>query len=91
MANIDINMSQELPLTAIDRVVFYKRDELTTDLICCDVDVGPTRWFFHEEMTGWEPLLDHLTKLKEFDGHWFAKVSQPPFASSDVVAFERKV
>jgi len=35
---IDQDTIDQLPLENIDRVAFYKRDELTTDLICCDVE-----------------------------------------------------
>ncbi|WP_426264213.1 hypothetical protein [Sphingomonas sp. PWP1-2] len=34
----------------IARVIFYKRDELTTDLICCDIEALGQTWIFHEEM-----------------------------------------
>ena len=40
MAAIDAELLARLPLTQIDKVTFYKRDEVTTDLICCDVAVG---------------------------------------------------
>lgn len=39
----------ELPLDRIDKVRFYKRDEIAADLICCDVEIGGRTFFFHEE------------------------------------------
>lgn len=36
---IPADIRERLPLTDIQKVTFYKRDELTTDLICCDVEV----------------------------------------------------
>lgn len=30
----------QLPLPYVCAVVFYKPDELTTDLICCDVEIA---------------------------------------------------
>ena len=43
----------QLPLASISEVVFYKRDEITTDLICCEVQVDGQIWFFHEEAKEW--------------------------------------
>ena len=38
MDRIDSAMIDRLPLERISAVTFYKRDELATDLICCDVE-----------------------------------------------------
>ena len=76
-------------LTAIDRVTFFKRDEITTDLICCDIDVGGQTWFFHEEAAGWDDLIRQLETLPDFRSDWFAAVSQPPFALCETLAYER--
>ncbi|WP_424770440.1 hypothetical protein [Pontixanthobacter sp.] len=79
----------QLPLTGVAKVTFYKRDEVTTDLVCCDVVVADEVWSFHEELVGWDLLLDHLQKLPRFRADWFANVSQPPFATAETVAFSR--
>ena len=80
-------------LANVRRVAFYKRDELTTDLICCDVEVdadhGPLTWFYHEEGPDWQSWLDDLSSLVGFDNDWFAKVSQPPFERCETVAYVR--
>ena len=89
MASIDADLLAQLQLTDIRKVAFYKRDEITTDLICCDVVVGDKVWTFHEEIVGWGLLLDHLQRLPSFRADWFAAVSQPPFATSETVAFSR--
>jgi hypothetical protein len=80
---------EKLPLTEIERVTFYKRDELTTDLICCEVRVASRDWFFHEETEGWQLLLDHLAALPEFDAEWFSALSQPPFEPPETIAYQR--
>jgi hypothetical protein len=90
MADIDADLLAKLPLTDIARVTFYKRDELTTDLICCDVLVGDEVWTFHEELVGWGLLINHLQRLPSFRGDWFGAVSQPPFIASETVAFSRQ-
>jgi hypothetical protein len=80
----------ELPLPGIDVVIFYKRDEITTDLICCDVKVAGQVWTFHEEAIGWSNLVTHLSALPGFRADWYEAVASPPFATSETIAFERR-
>ena len=80
----------QLPLCEIDAVVFYKRDELTTDLICCDVEVHGRVWTFHEETSGWKVLTAHLSGLPDFRSDWYGAVVNPPFATSETVAYRRR-
>ena len=86
-------MSLPFALNDIRKVVFYKRDELTTDRICCDVEVeglnDVVTWFNHEESDTWAPWVEVLSELPGFDTDWYAQVSLPPFAHSTTVAFER--
>jgi hypothetical protein len=76
-------------LAEIGRVEFYKRDELTTDLACCEVAAGGVVHFSHEEAPAWDDLVRDLRALPGFDADWFARVSQPPFAERRICAFER--
>lgn len=89
MDKIDASTLEQLPLTDISSVMFYKRDEITTDLICCDVALNGGVRTFHEELGGWGLLLEHLATLPGFRTDWFAEVSQPPFAEASTVAFSR--
>ena len=77
------------PLSDIERVRFYKRDDITTDLICCEVKLHDEIWTFHEDLAGWQALVEHLAALPGFRRDWFAAVSQPPFARSETLAFQR--
>lgn len=86
---VDQDIIDQLPLDRIDRVIFYNRDELATDLICCDVAIGGQDWFFHEELPGWDLLLKHLEQLPGFRTDWYVAVVDPPFARSETLAFER--
>jgi len=81
------DIRQQLPLTYIQKVTFFKRDELTTDLICCDVEAGGQVWFFHEEAEGWDALVHYLEELPGFRADWYQAVVQPPFATSETVAY----
>ncbi|MHA4835820.1 hypothetical protein [Sphingopyxis sp. MSC1_008] len=89
MACIDAELLSRLPLADVEKIVFYKRDELTTDLICCDVRVAGEVWTFHEALTGWELLIDHLHRLPGFEPAGLASIAQPPFEVSEAVAFWR--
>lgn len=89
MKDIGTHLLARIPLEQVDKVTFYKRDELTTDLICCDVSVGGKVWTFHEDLVGWSLLVQHLERLPDFNSDWFASVSQPPFTYSETVAFSR--
>jgi hypothetical protein len=57
----------QVPFAEIREVTFYKRDELTTDLICCDVLVGTGEsalvWTLHKEMWGFDKLTQLLEEL----------------------------
>lgn len=79
---------RELIIT-IKTVKFFKRDEITTDLICCDIEADDRSLFFHEEMSVWDPVLTHLKRLQGFDVNWFSKVSQPAFETCLHVAYQR--
>lgn len=89
MDAIDAATIGRLPLAEIAKVTFFKRDEITADLICCEIETGDETWLFHEEMTGWDLLLRHLEQLPAFRADWFGEVSQPPFEASETVAFSR--
>ena len=80
---------RQLPPNSIGTVTFFKRDELTTDLICCEITTkrpGEKTYFFHEEWDGWDGLIAHLRQLPGFNSDWHASVSQPPFAENKTVA-----
>lgn len=89
MQNVAEILLTELPLVEISRVEFFKRDEITTDLICCEITVGDSHFLFHEDMTGWELLLEHLARLPGFTADWRDSVVLPPFAECRTVAFSR--
>jgi hypothetical protein len=59
MASIDADLLGKLPLTDVTKVTFYKRDELTTDLIRCDVLLGDEVWSFDEELVGCTQYRGH--------------------------------
>ncbi|MBA1373860.1 hypothetical protein [Sphingomonas ursincola] len=84
-----LDVLTDIPLGSVERVTFYERDEITTDLICCEVVASGQIWTFHEEMPGWDALMAHLAGLASFRQDWFAAVSQTAFQPCEIVAFAR--
>ncbi|MEM9310863.1 MAG: hypothetical protein AAGA34_05390 [Pseudomonadota bacterium] len=80
----------DLMLQEIRKVEFYKTDEITTDLIRCNVETCEGVFQFHEDEQEWDDLIRALAALDGFRRDWFAQVSQPPFAESRFVAFESR-
>jgi adenylosuccinate synthase len=77
-----------IALESVERVTFYKRDELTTDLICCELMSCVQIWTLHEELPGWDAAIAELSTLPGFRHDWHAHVSAPPFDANPFVAFE---
>ena len=84
-----LDLPREIPLARIEKVTFYKLDEITTDLICCAVTVDGGVWTVHEEMACWDALLRHVEQLPGFRSDWYAAVAQPAFETCETVAFSR--
>lgn len=79
-------------LADVRQVEFYKRDELTADLICCEISLlahGKSRQviFAHEEMPYWGALIHRLELLAGFDAEWFSPVSKPAYLECGYEAF----
>jgi hypothetical protein len=79
----------QISISEIDQVTFFKRDEITTDLICCELRIGDKTWLFHEEEESWGDLLERLGQLEGFKTDWRQDVVHPSFESNPTVAFDR--
>ena len=75
-------------LESIERVTFFKRDELMADLVCCELTSRGQIWTLHEEMSVWDDAIAELSALPGFRGDWYAHVATPPFAASRYTAFQ---
>lgn len=87
--DISRELEDDLPREGIDRVIFYQRDEVASDLICCDITLGDAVLTFHAGLGGWPRLCDYLATLPGFDAEWWQKVTRTPFARNEIVAFQR--
>ena len=88
-------MSLPFTLSDVLKVVAYKRDELTTDLICFDVitDAGSnleTRTF-HEEQPEFEKIVGELAALPGFLHEWRERVVLPPFSPCETIIYSRPI
>ena len=79
----------ELPDEVIDRVVFFKREDLISDRVCCEVHCGGVAIFAHQEAKEWNTLIAKLEGLPGFMNDWHATIAEPPFDRVELVAFER--
>ena len=83
-----------VPFSAITKIEIYKRDEISSDLICLDIfheaPDGPHVLFLHEELEGYDDLLKCFAKLPGFDSSWPRKVVTPAFAENRTVVYDRE-
>jgi hypothetical protein len=87
-AAVDVGLDQ------IERVEVYKRDLMTEDQICMDIwldrtapSPGPVS--IHEDMPGFDDVLEGLERLRGFDLQWRERVLQPAFAENRTLVYER--
>jgi hypothetical protein len=76
----------------IRKITMYKRDEFTTDLICCDIEFerfGVRRTYFvHEEVEGWNELVEAFAdRLPGFFKDWWGVVAKPAFEPNITVVY----
>lgn len=76
----------------VSRIVAFKRDEITTDLVCLGIARGTEHVEVNEDMSGWYGLLEGLsTHLPgALCGSDILQATvQPPFATRPAVVYER--
>jgi hypothetical protein len=77
-------------LNEIVRIAIYKRDEITTDLVCFEVALeSGDEITLHEEMPGFDHWAKPLERLSGFDTDWRDRVIHPPFATNEIIAYSR--
>lgn len=80
-------------LDEVRAIVAYKLDELTTDLVCCDIVTGAADGeqirTIHEELLGFDAAMKAFEALPGFDRQWRDAVVLPPFATNRTVIYDR--
>lgn len=76
--------------TDIERVVVYKADLLTTDVVCMDITFNGKTIVVTEGTKGWDVFIDQLkSSLRLNNDNWESMVLQPPFAYNLMTIYER--
>ena len=91
-AGVSVGLGEVMPWANVRRVTAFKRDELTTDLICLTFSDGEISIEVHEEMSGWEELMREIPiRLSGAlpEDQILAAVVQPPFATNLTVVYDR--
>ena len=77
----------------VSAIIAYKVDELTTDLVCCDVvtDAGEGEQMrtIHEELPGFGAAMASFESLPGFDRTWGEAVISPSFEANRTVIYRR--
>ena len=84
--------ASELRWSEVEEVHAYKRDLLTTDLICLAFKKSGTEEYYeiHEEMAGYHDLLDLLqSRLPGFTMDWIFDVAIPAFETKHQIIWKR--
>lgn len=88
--------AKEVDAVALDEVraiVAYKLDELTTDLVCCDIVTGAGAdeqiRTIYEELPGFDAAMKSFETLPGFNRQWRDAVILPPFATNRTVVYDR--
>jgi hypothetical protein len=80
-------------LDEVRAIVAYKLDELTTDLVCCDIVMGAADGeqirTIHEELLGFDAAMTAFEALPGFDREWRDAVVLPTFATNRTVIYDR--
>ena len=83
----------EISWREITRIVAYKRDLLTTDLVCFDIETEQANnlrtFTIHEEAEGFDLLDAEFGRvLTGYNSIWRNKVILPPFAPNRTTIYE---
>ena len=74
----------------IEKIDAFKRDLITEDQICLEINVNNKQFYCSQDFDGWIEFEKELQiQLTELDKNWFSKVSQPPFEESRVTIFPK--
>ena len=84
-----------VPWASIRKIAAFKRDEISTDLICWEIEFdagdGPGLVEIHEELVGFQDVVDEALRRKMADPKWVSLVMQPAFATCWTVIYDSSV
>lgn len=78
-----------IPWTAITGITAFKRDLITVDILCLEIEVthgGRSEVYeVNEEMKGFENLISQLDKRFSLKDNWREFVLRPPFKEQKIM------
>lgn len=93
IAIVTAKSTDAVSLDEVRVIVAYKLDELTNDLVCCDIVTGAADGeqirTIHEELLGFDAAMKAFEALPGFDRQWRDAVVSPPFATNRTVIYDR--
>jgi hypothetical protein len=76
----------------VQGAIAFKRDLLTTDMVCIEFALETSSFEINEETPGWQTVVEvlpaYLLGARPY-AEWWPKVQQPPFEASTVTVFRR--
>lgn len=92
-AIVTAKATDTVPLDEVRAIVAYKIDELTRDLVCCDILTGSGDGeqirTIHEEAPGFDTVMARFETLPGFNKQWRDAVILPPFATNRTTIYNR--
>jgi len=92
-AIVQAKATDAVSLDEVGEIIAYKIDELTTDLLCCDIVTGSGDGqqirTIHEEIPGFDALMVRFETLPGFNSKWRDAVILPPFAANRTTIYNR--
>ena len=74
----------------IKRIDAFKRDLLTIDQICLEIEANNKNFYCSEDHEGWIEFEEKLRQtFNQIDNNWISKVTDPPFEESRTTIFLR--
>ena len=68
---------------SIERIIAYKVDLFTTDLICLDIEFNGKKLTISEEVPGWFQFIKKVSStLSGIPKNWEIQVANPPFQAN---------
>ena len=70
-------------------MVFFRRERIKTDPVCCEVHAGGVVHYAYQEAKLWMKVVERLEALPGFMTNWFAILTAPPAPRLRLVAYDR--
>ncbi|MGX5711642.1 hypothetical protein ACWKWJ_02990 [Sphingopyxis terrae subsp. ummariensis] len=92
-AIVHAKATDAVSLDEVNEIIAYKIDELTADLVCCDIVTGSGDEqkirTIHEEIPGFDALMARFETLPGFNSEWRDAVILPSFATNRTTIYNR--